>query len=67
MRWRLLLLVFGAAAVGLLWLASDLLSPYRGYSGNMVLVIEPGARASQVAELLVARDPGSITSNMFPE
>jgi UPF0755 protein len=55
MRWRLLLLVFGAAAVGLLWLASDLLSPYRGYSGNMVLVIEPGARASQVADLLVAR------------
>jgi len=54
MRWRLLLLVFGAAAVGLLWLASDLLSPYRGYSGNMLLVIEPGSRASQVADLLVA-------------
>ena len=55
MRWRLLLLAFGAAAVGLLWLASDLLSPYRGYSGNMLLVIEPGSRASQVADLLVAR------------
>jgi UPF0755 protein len=55
MRWRLLLLVFGAAAVGLLWLAFDLLSPYRGYSGNMLLVIEPGSRASQVADLLVAR------------
>jgi UPF0755 protein len=55
MRWRLLLLVFGAAAVGLLWLASDLLSPYRGYSGNMLLVIETGSRASRVADLLVAR------------
>ena len=55
MRWRLLLLVFGAAAVGLLWLAFDLLSPYRGYAGNMLLVIEPGSRASQVADLLVAR------------
>jgi UPF0755 protein len=55
MRGRLFLLVFGAAAVGLLYLASDLLSPYRGYSGNMLLVIEPGSRASQVAELLVAR------------
>ena len=55
MRWRLLLLVFVAAAVGLLWLASDLLSHYRGYSGNMLLVVEPGSRASQVADLLVAR------------
>src|SRR5208337_2557134 len=55
MRRRLLLLVFGAAAVGLLWLAFDLLSPYRGYSGSMLLVIEPGSRASQAADLLVAR------------
>jgi UPF0755 protein len=55
MRWRLLLLAFGAAAAGLLWLASDLLSPYRGYSGNMLLVIEPGSRAPQVGDLLVAR------------
>jgi UPF0755 protein len=36
-------------------LAFDLLSPYRGYAGNMLLVIEPGSRASQVADLLVAR------------
>ncbi len=55
MRWRLLLLVFGAAAVGLLWLTFALLSPYRGYAGNLLLVIEPGSRASQVADLLVAR------------
>jgi UPF0755 protein len=32
-----------------------LLSPYRGYAGNILLVIEPGSRASQVADLLVAR------------
>jgi UPF0755 protein len=55
MRWRLLLLFFGAAAVGLSWVAFDLLSPYRGYAGNILLVIEPGARASQAADLLVAR------------
>ena len=55
MRWRLLLLVLGAAAVALSWLAFDLLSPYRGYAGNILLVIEPGSRASQVADLLVAR------------
>ena len=55
MRWRLLLLAFGVAAVGLSWLTLDLLSPYRGYAGNMLLVIEPGSRASQVADLLVSR------------
>jgi UPF0755 protein len=55
MRWRLVLLVFGAAAVGLLWIVADLLSPYRGHSGNLLLVIEPGSRAFQVADLLVAR------------
>jgi UPF0755 protein len=40
---------------GALWLVADLLSPYRGYAGNILLVIEPGSRASQVADLLVAR------------
>jgi UPF0755 protein len=55
MRRRLLLLVFGAAAVGLFWLGFDLLSPYRGYARNILFVIEPGSRASQVADLLVAR------------
>jgi len=55
MRWRLLLPVLGAAAVALSWLAFDLLSPYRGSTGNILLVIEPGSRASQVADLLVAR------------
>jgi len=55
MKGRLLLLVLGAAAVGLSWLAFDLVSPYRGYTGNIFIVVEPGSRASQVAELLVAR------------
>jgi UPF0755 protein len=55
MRWRLILPLLGAAALGLLWIVSDLLSPYRGYPGNMLLVIEPGSRAFQVADLLVAR------------
>ena len=55
MRWRPLLLLLLAAAVGLSWLAFDLFSPYRGYAGNIFVVIEPGSSASQVAELLVAR------------
>jgi UPF0755 protein len=55
MKWRLLLLVLGAAAVGLSWLAYDLRSPYRGYAGNIFVVIDPGSSASQVADLLVAR------------
>jgi UPF0755 protein len=44
-----------AAAVGLAWLAFDLFSPYRGYAGNIFVVIEPGSSASRVAESLVAR------------
>jgi len=55
MRRRLLLLAVGAALAGLLWIVFDFLSPYRAYSGNLLLVIEPGSRASQVADLLVAR------------
>jgi UPF0755 protein len=55
LRWRLAVLLVGAVALGLSWLAFELLSPYRGYHGNLLLVIEPGSRASQVADLLVAR------------
>jgi UPF0755 protein len=55
MRRRTFLLTAVALAVGALWIVFDLLSPYRGYAGNMLLVIEPGARASQIADLLVAR------------
>jgi UPF0755 protein len=38
-----------------LWVWTDLYRPYRGYSGNLLLEIEPGARAMSVAELLVRR------------
>jgi UPF0755 protein len=48
-------LVLLAAAVVLSGLAFDMFSPYRGYAGNIFVVIEPGSGASQVAELLVAR------------
>ncbi len=43
------------ALVGLLWVWSELHRPYRHYSGNLVLVIEPGTRATAVAGLLVRR------------
>jgi UPF0755 protein len=55
MRRRIFLLVAAALAAGALWIVFDLLSPYRGYAGNLLLVIEPGWRAAQVADLLVAR------------
>jgi UPF0755 protein len=55
MRRRAFLLTAAALAAGALWIVFDLLLPYRGYAGNMLLVIEPGARASQIADLLVAR------------
>ncbi len=55
MRRRVFLLAAVALAGGALWIVSDLLSPYRGYAGNLLLVIEPRSRATQVADLLVAR------------
>jgi len=63
MRRRLLLLVFGAAALVPLWLVVDLLSPYRGYSESILIVVEPGARAYQVADLLVA---GGVLRHRLP-
>ena len=55
MKGRVLLLLLGAAALGLAWVAFDLLSPYRGYGGSVILEIAPGSRASQIADSLVAR------------
>ena len=55
MRRRVFLLVAVALAGGALWIVFDLLSPYCGFAGKSLLVIEPGSRATQVAELLVAR------------
>jgi len=55
MRRRIFLLAAVAPAAGALWIVFDLLSPYRGYTGNLLLVIEPGSRATQAAALLVTR------------
>ena len=33
----------------------NLQSPYQGYSGNVIVVIEPGMRAPAVTDLLAAR------------
>jgi len=51
---RLLLLLLGATALGLAWVAFDLLSPYRGYSGSVILNFETGSRATQIADSLAA-------------
>ena len=53
-RWIFLLLL-GAAALALAWVVFDLLSPYRGYGGSVILDFEPGSRASQITDSLVAR------------
>jgi UPF0755 protein len=54
MKRRLLLvliLVLAAAA----WTVNELHRPFRGYSGNLILVLEPGASAVQTAQLLADR------------
>jgi len=51
----LLLLVAVAALAGTVWIIANLRRPYRGYSGNLILVIEPGTHAPEVAQLLVSR------------
>ena len=55
MRKRALLLFLLLPALGLAWITLQLYRPYRGYSGNLLLEIEPGSRATAVADLLVAR------------
>jgi UPF0755 protein len=52
---RLLALIAVLVLVGLLWTWRQCRQPYRGFSGNLILVIEPGTRAPEVAQLLVAR------------
>ncbi len=53
-RW-LLALVAILAFAGLIWVLRDFSRPYRGYSGNLILDIEPGTQTPEVAELLVSR------------
>ncbi len=55
MKRRFFLIAAVVLAGGALWIAFDLLSPYRGYKGNLLLVIEPGSRATELADRLVTR------------
>ena len=55
MKRRLLLLAAVPALAGTVWIIDNLRRPYRAYSGNLILVIEPGTHASEVAQLLASR------------
>jgi len=55
MKRRCAALAAGLVVLGLLWVGSDLYRPYRGYSGNLLVMIEPGSRAAAVADFLVTR------------
>jgi len=52
---RFLTLIAVLVLVGLLWTWRQCRQAYRGFPGNLILVIEPGTRAPEVAQLLVAR------------
>ncbi len=52
-----------ALVVGLAVIWRELHRPYRGYSGNRIVVIEPGMRAPAVAKLLVE---GEILAHRWP-
>jgi len=54
MRWLLgLLLIAGLVLVG--WEVRELFRPYQGYSGSVIVSLDPGTRAPQAARLLVSR------------
>ncbi len=53
-RW-LILAIVALALAGAGWLARDLGRPYRGYTDSLLIIIEPGTRAPEVAQILVAR------------
>ena len=53
-RW-LLPLAAALALAGTIWVVGELWQPYRGFSGSLILVIEPGTRAPDVARLLASR------------
>jgi UPF0755 protein len=52
---RLVALAAVLALASLVWLGREFYRPYRGYSGSVLLEIEPGSRAPAVARLLVER------------
>ncbi|MGH9773303.1 MAG: endolytic transglycosylase MltG, partial [Candidatus Acidiferrales bacterium] len=51
-KWLWIIPVAAALSAGL-WLTKELTSPYRGYAGRQVVIIQPGASAPAVAESLV--------------
>jgi UPF0755 protein len=54
MRWLLgLSLIAGLGLVG--WTVRDLFRPYQGYSGSVIVNLDPGTRAPQAARLLFSR------------
>ena len=63
MKRRLLLLAAVPALAGMVWIIGNLRRPYRAYSGNLILVIEPGTHASEVAQLLAS---GGVLAHRLP-
>ncbi|MFB3922349.1 MAG: endolytic transglycosylase MltG [Terriglobia bacterium] len=52
---RLLVILIVVMLAGLGWAARELYRPYRGFSGNVMVVIEPGTHSVRAAGLLVER------------
>lgn len=52
---RLVALAFLLALAVLVWLGREFFRPYRGFTGSVLLEIQPGSRATDVADLLVER------------
>ncbi len=52
---RFLAVVAVLALLGLLAILRELYRPFQGYAGKVIVVVEPGMRASEVAQLLVTK------------
>jgi UPF0755 protein len=53
MKKRFVLLSATVMLAGAGWLVWDLLRPYQGFSGSQILILDPGTKAGQAADLLV--------------
>lgn len=60
---RLLVVLGVVILLSLAWAARELYRPYRGYSGNLIVVLEPGRHATQAASVLVER---GVLSSRWP-